>query len=154
MSSDAKLDLVRPEFRRILEPILDQLEAEGWQPKCSNTLRTPAEQLEKVRLGYAMPGATDPGSHGWGCAADVIDRRYGWRVCGEAARFFARLVDLASEAGLTCGGTWWGKGGTRLKPTHKSPWSKWGLGWDPAHVAWESAPAELRKPWTPPEEPA
>jgi hypothetical protein len=149
MSADPKLRELRPEFRAQIAAILDQLEAEGFQPKISNALRTAQQQLDKVAAGYAMPGATSPGTHGWGLACDIIDRRWGWKVCDDAARFFARLCDLATAAGLTSGGAWFGRGGTRKAPTHRSPWNRWGLGWDVAHVGWESAPAELRRPYTP-----
>lgn len=147
MSNDPKLRELRPEFQAKIEPILDALEAAGFRPKIHNAIRTPEQQAEKVRLGYAMPGATDPGTHGWGLACDIIDRRYGWKVCEEAAKFFAALCDLVTAAGLTSGGTWFGRGGTRKKPVHTSVWSKWGLGWDPAHCSWETAPAELRHPY-------
>ena len=154
MSTDPKLVELRPQFREKLEPILDELERLGFQPKISNAYRTAAEQLEKVRLGYAMPGATSPGTHNWGLAADLIDRRYGWTPCPEAASFFAKLADLARAAGLTSGGIWFGKGGTRLVPTHHSPWNAWGLGWDPAHVEHQGAPAELRQDYGPENRPS
>ena len=149
MSTDPKLRELRPEFRAKVEPILDALEAAGFQPKISNALRTKEQQAEKVRLGYAMPGALDPGAHGWGLACDVIDRRYGWKVCEETARFFGKLCDLAIAAGLTSGGAWFGKGGTRVRPTHPSIWNKFEIGWDPAHLEWKDAPAELRQPYYP-----
>jgi len=149
VSNDPKLHELRPEFRAKIEPILDALESAGFQPKISNALRTKEQQLEKVRLGYANPTATDPGAHGWGLACDIIDKRYGWKVCEEAAKFFAMLCDLARAAGLVSGGAWFGKGGTRKAPTHKSVWNKFSLGWDPAHTEWGSAPAELRHPYSP-----
>jgi hypothetical protein len=149
MSTDPKLAELRPEFRVKVAAILDALEAAGFQPKISNALRTKEQQAEKVRLGYAMPGALDPGTHGWGLACDVIDRRYGWKVCEEAARFFGKLCDLALAAGLTSGGAWFGKGGTRVRPTHHSVWNVYGLGWDVAHIEWRDAPAELRHPYKP-----
>lgn len=149
MSTDPKLRELRPEFRTKIAAILDALAGQGYQPKISNALRTAAQQAQKIAEGAAMPGATDPGTHGWGLACDVIDRRWGWKVTEENAKFFAALCDLATAAGLTCGGTWFGKGGTRAKPTHRSPWNRWGLGWDVAHVSWESAPRELRKTYAP-----
>ena len=149
MSSDPKLRELRPEFRTKIADILDALTEAGFRPKISNALRTKAQQLEKVQQGYANPTATDPGAHGNGLACDVIDRRYGWKVCEEAAKFFAALCDLVTAAGLTSGGTWFGEGGTRKKPTHKSEWNRYGLGWDVAHIEWSRAPAELRHPYEP-----
>lgn len=135
--SDPKLSELEEPFRGKLAAILDQLAQEGWQPRISNALRTREQQEEKFRLGYAM--SPDPGSHGRGLAADVIDQRWGWELSERNARFFARLVDLALAAGLVAGGAWFGRGGTREKPAHRSPWNRWGLGWDVAHV-------EYRKP--------
>jgi hypothetical protein len=146
---DPKLRELRPEFCGIISGILLELKNLGFEPRISNALRTEEQQREKVRLGYAMPGATGPGTHGWGLACDIIDARWGWRVSEANAKFFAALCDLATAARLTCGGTWFGRGGTRHKPVHKSVWNKWGLGWDPAHVSWESAPVELRKTYVP-----
>jgi hypothetical protein len=142
---DPKLIELRPQFRLLIEPILIHLESDGYRPKISNAYRSAQQQLEKVRLGYAMPGATKPGAHNWGLACDIIDRRWGWSLVEDAARFFAALGDLALAAGLTWGGAWFGAGGSRLHPTHKSGWNRWGIGWDPAHVALANAPEELRR---------
>jgi len=149
--TDAKLVELRLEFRALIAGIMGGLEGSGWQPKISNARRTRAQQAEKVRLGYAMPGARNPGSHGWGLACDIIDRRHGWEVSETAARFFAELGDLALGAGLTWGGTWFGVGGTREHPTHTSPWNKWQVGWDPAHVQWpqQEIPPEWRTDYPP-----
>lgn len=145
MATDPKLRELRPEFRELIEGILDQLAAAGFKPKISNAHRTAAQQLEKVKLGYANPGATSPGTHNWGLACDIIDKRYGWTVSEDNAKFFAKLGDLAMAKGLEWGGAWFGVGGTRLKPTHKSPWNKWGLGWDVCHVQYPMH--EVPKAW-------
>ena len=144
--TDPKLVELRLEFRVLIAGILSALEAAGWKPKISNAHRTAEQQLEKVRLGYAMPGATNPGAHNWGLACDIVDRRHGWNVCEDSARFFAALGDAALAAGLTWGGTWFGTGGSRAHPTHKSPWNRWQVGWDPAHVQWpqQRIPPEWR----------
>lgn len=146
---DPKLAELRPEMRAKVAGILAALEARGYQPKISNAYRTAAQQLEKVAKGYANPGATAPGAHNWGLACDIIDRRWGWKVTEDNARFFAALADLASAAGLVTGGHWFGKGGTAAAPTHKAPWNKWGLGWDVAHVEWRNPPAEWRVEYRP-----
>jgi hypothetical protein len=146
--SDPKLAELRPEVRERFSRILEALAAAGYQPKISNALRTEAQQLEKVKQGYAMPGATKPGTHAWGLAADIIDRRWGWnKVDQECAGFFLLLRELAKQEGLTCGGWWFGKGGTAEKPKHRSAWNKFGLGWDVAHVEWSTPPLSLRKPF-------
>lgn len=134
MSDDPKLIELRPEFRNTISDILDALVAQGFHAKISNAYRTQAQQLEKVKEGYANPSATSPGAHGWGLAADIIDRRYAWEVSEHSAKFFAALGDLAMAAGCTWGGAWFGAGGTSAHPTHKACWNKWGIGWDPAHV--------------------
>jgi hypothetical protein len=149
MSTDPKLVELRLVFREKISAILDELEAKGFQPKISNAYRTEAQQLEKVAQGHAMKGATKPGSHNWGCACDIIDRRWGWNVTDDNAKFFAALCDLARAAGLVSGGAWFGKGGTRKKPTHTSPWNGHGLGWDVAHVELSNPPRDLREDYGP-----
>lgn len=145
MSGDPKLRELRPEFRTKIDLILDLLADEGFQPKISNAYRSAAQQLEKVKQGYANPGATSPGTHNWGLACDIVDKRWGWNVHERSAKFFARLCDLASAAGLVSGGTWFGLHGTREKPTHASVWNKFGLGWDVAHVEWNNPPRAWRR---------
>ena len=135
---------VQPEF----EAILDELQAQGFYPKISNAYRTAAQQLEKVAQGSAMPGATNPGTHNWGLAADIISNQKGggWVFSLENAKFYAALTMAATKRGFTSGGTWFGKGGTRKNPTHKSGWNKWGIGWDPAHTEYPSR--KFQKAWT------
>lgn len=151
MSEDPKLIQLRPIFREKISRILDALELAEFQPKISNAFRTAAQQLEKVKLGYANPKALNPGAHNWGLACDIIDRRWGWnlRYLDSAALFFASLGDLAMAEGLTWGGSWFGAGGTRKAPTHRSPWNRYGIGWDPAHCELKNSPAELRREFGP-----
>jgi hypothetical protein len=143
--SDPKLKELRPAMREKVSMLLVELERAGYKPKISNAYRSAAQQLEKVRQGYANPTATQPGAHNWGLAADIIDRRWGWLVSEDNAGFFALLCDLATEQGLISGGTWFGKGGTRENPTHKSTWNRWGLGWDVAHVEWKKPPQDWKQ---------
>ena len=144
MSDDPKLIQLRPIFRGQIEEILDALTRSGFQPKISNAFRTAAQQAEKVKLGYANPKALNPGAHNWGLACDIIDRRWGWslKYIESASLFFASLGDLAMAKNLVWGGSWFGAGGTRAKPTHRSPWNKYGIGWDPAHVEFRKIPQE------------
>lgn len=149
MSTDPKLVELRPVFRVQVATILDKLTEKGFKPKISNAYRTDEQQAEKVRLGYAMPGATKRGGHNWGLACDIIDKRWGWNLTDENAKFFAALCDLALEAGLISGGAWFGKGGTRAEPTHKSSWNQFGLGWDVAHLEMKNPPKELQEDYGP-----
>jgi len=144
---DPKLNELRPEFRALLEPILVELARLGFQPKISNAYRSVEEQAKKKAQGFAK--SARPGAHTWGLAADVIDRRWGWKVTEENAKFFGALCRLSVAAGLVCGGTWFGKGGTRERPTHPSPWNHWKLGWDVAHVEMRNPPAALRREYRP-----
>lgn len=148
MSDDPKLRELRPEMRVKVAAILDELTARGYSPRISNAYRTWAQQAQKIKEGAAMPGARDPGAHNWGLACDVIDKRWGWKVSEENARFFAALADLATEHGLVTGGHWFGAGGTREKPTHRSEWNRWGLGWDVAHIEWRNPSAGWRRDWS------
>jgi hypothetical protein len=128
----ARMGGTDPEFAEKLRKVMERLSEQGFQPRVSNAFRTPEQQAEKVRLGYAKN--PDPGTHGAGLAADVIDKRYGWEDSKRNAKFFAALTDAAMAEGLTAGGSWFGQGGTRLKPTRPALWNKYGIGWDPAHI--------------------
>lgn len=142
MATDPLLGQLRPEFRGKVAEILDSL-AGTFQPRISNALRTYEQQLEKVSLGYAMPGALNPGTHGYGLAADIIDGRYAWVVNATTIAFFKALRDLAVARGFTSGANWFHANG------RPNVWAPHGIGWDPAHISWDNAPRELRQMYTP-----
>jgi hypothetical protein len=140
MSTDPKLKELRPEFRIKISRILDILTTKGFSPKISNAHRTKEQQLEKVKQGFAPATATDPGTHNWGLAGDIIDSRWGWDCTLDNAKFFAALCDACVAEGIICGGSW-----DRHGKHHPSSWNKYGLGYDPAHCEASKVPDEWKQ---------
>lgn len=101
---------LNPKFAQKLDRVVKALEQDGWQPKIAEGLRTPAQQAQKVRQGFAPRGSDIPGSplasrHMSGQAADVIDRRWGWdTVGGKSHPFWGALGQAAEDQGLRWGG--------------------------------------------------
>jgi hypothetical protein len=150
---DPKLGELRPPFQQIVANIIQNLKAKGFQPRISNAYRSAAQQMEKMRQGFAKSAKS--GTHNWGLACDLIDRRYAWNIgksreeaaalkrgeTPDVAKFFLALMAECRNFGITCGGNWFGP---KDKP-HKSVWNKWGIGWDPAHI--ELPYKQIRPEW-------
>lgn len=120
-----------------LDTLLARLEARGHQPRLVFTWRSLATQdgllaAGRSRLSFSLHNAVGEGAQPQSLAADLIDARYGWGdskhgsdKANGALAFFRDLGELAGELGLEWGGTW-----TR----RPSFWSRYGIGWDPAHI--------------------
>ncbi len=93
---------LRPGFRAKVERILRRLQSLGWQPRVAEGRRSVAQQREKVRKGYSK---TMNSYHLYGNAADIIDRRWGWKI-PQSHRFWRDLGRAAAAEGLTWGGNW------------------------------------------------
>lgn len=138
-----KLAELRPQFRPLVAAILADLEAAGYQPKISNAYRTAEQQAAKKAAGYSL--TAKPGYHNWGLACDIVDRRWAWQVRSETVEFF-RALRAACDAHMVASGGWWGLKPGRERP---SPWLRYGLGWDVAHLQMIGAPRALRQDYGP-----
>ena len=88
----AAVNTLHPVFKAKVDQLLSQLTSKGWQPVLVYGRRTEEQQRKKIAEGVG-------GKHSWhvasteaylpnpdralvdvvrGCAADVIDRRWGW----------------------------------------------------------------------------
>jgi len=122
------MSLLQPRFRSVLEAVLGDLRAQGFQPKVFETVRS----AERQRWLYENTKSTltpELGKHGEGLAADVIDGRphptrpgqiIGWGTWNTrsdatpgddvakrmADDFFQAFGRAAVARGLTWGGNW------------------------------------------------
>lgn len=94
-----------PGFRDLVEKVIKDLEALGWQPIVAEGRRTVAEQKVKVQKGYSQTMKSD---HILGRAADVVDKRYFWQApCDKLDhQFWKDLGACAKKHGLQWGGDW------------------------------------------------
>ena len=140
--SDPRLIELRPRFRLRIGHVLAELEHQGWKPRISNAYRSAEEQRRKYELRFSKTPRL--GFHGWGLAADIIDRRVGWpKRPGEwefAARFGHALRDACDLHDVACGG-WW----RQSNPA----WARHNLGWDPFHTWDHKAPREMKVEYLP-----
>ena len=133
-TDDNKRAAANPRLR--LPELLDRLVTLGFQPRIAFTWRSLATQddlLAKRRttVSFSFHNAVQDGVPA-ALAADLYDARHGWgddvhgspKTTGALA-FFQALGAAARDLGLTWGGSWMGR---------PSFWSRYGIGWDPAHV--------------------
>lgn len=133
-------------FRHRVEAAIVDIERLGEFPKIYETIRTVAQQREKVRLGYSKTMKSqhlDRGIDNLGCAADIADRVRGWNA---SRRFWLILGASCQARGLGWGGLFGLKrsqvkvllqafevlraaGWPETHPAYQTP-----IGWDPAHV--------------------
>ena len=134
-SREVKAALVDPRLK--LPVVLATLQARGHRPKVVFSWRSLASQAvlkQKGRssLSFSKHNAVDRTGQPRALAADIIDERYGWGD-GEhgsaksdgALGFFRALGEVVDELGLGWGGRWKSRG---------SFWTRYGMGWDPAHI--------------------
>ena len=119
-----------------LPELLNRLRARGFQPRIAFTWRALATQddlLAKKRssVSFSFHNAVQNGQPA-ALAADLFDARYGWGddthgspKSNGALAFFRAVGEEARALGLVWGGSWTGR---------PSFWSRYDLGWDPAHV--------------------
>lgn len=97
---------LNPELVDKTNAVMQDLRAQGFQPKIAEGLRTPAQQAEKVRLGYSK---TMNSNHLHGGAVDIIDARYGWdtkKYNNEIKSYSEALAASAQKHGLMSGTAW------------------------------------------------
>lgn len=106
-----KLRSLNPIFREKVRAVLKALEAKGFQPKIFYGWRSVAVQQRlfaegrtKVRFSFHNAQKQDgtPNSY----AADIIDKRWGWKKEAETNGFWAILGEEAKKRGLVWGGDW------------------------------------------------
>ena len=118
----ADLSAVHPLFLHVLNGILADLRALGWQPIVAEAVRTPEQQAVKVKDGHSKT------MHSWhvpsttarlaetrnsysivrGAAADIVDRRYGWGGPAKSLtfKFWTDLGRISKQHGCEWGGDW------------------------------------------------
>lgn len=112
-----------------LQRVMQRLEKQGYQPKIASGWRTSTSQSAlhasgASQVSFSFHQAVDATGRPAAKAADIIDKRYGWKVNSTTAAFFRALGREAKREGLYWGGDW----------SQKNEWAKYGMGWDPAHV--------------------
>ena len=138
-SQDQKLAAATADLQ--LPELLRRLRTRGMQPKIAFTWRGLHTQdvllaEKRSKVSFSFHNAVDAQGFPAAMAADVFDARFGWgdnvhdspKTLGALA-FFKALGQEAKAMGLAWGGDW---------SPNKGFWSKYGVGWDPAHV--QSAP--------------
>ena len=104
-ASEAALKTLEPRFEKKVRRVLKALKAKGWQPVVISGRRSVAQQRKIVAAGRSR---TMKSYHLCGRAADIMDRRHGWR--GPAAnpnfKFWRDLGVAARAEGLEWGGDW------------------------------------------------
>ena len=143
-----KLASLDPRFRPHVEAIMTALRAEGWQPTIVYAWRSPETQARlkaagRSKVSFSFHNAIDPATLKPAAqAADVVDKRYGWGTVvrdgseavddekiAKAAAFFKRMGALALARGIHWGGS------PASGFSVRGLWgSRFGLGWDPAHL--------------------
>jgi hypothetical protein len=119
-----------------LPELLDRLRTRGFQPRIAFTWRALATQddllaQKRSSVSFSFHNAVRNGQPA-ALAADLFDARYGWGdnthgspKSNGALAFFRAVGEEARALGLVWGGSWTGR---------PSFWSRYDLGWDPAHV--------------------
>jgi peptidoglycan L-alanyl-D-glutamate endopeptidase CwlK len=104
-ASERHIDSLEPRFAKKVRAVLKALEKKGWQPVVISGRRSLAQQKKIVSGGRSR---TMKSLHLCGRAADIMDRRYGWK--GRAAKpsfeFWVDLGKAARAEGLEWGGDW------------------------------------------------
>jgi hypothetical protein len=129
-----KLAATDPRVR--LPELLDRLRKRGLQPRIAFSWRSLATQdyllaQKRSSVSFSFHNAVADGAPA-SLAADLFDARYGWGddthgspKSNGALTFFRALGEEARALGLVWGGAW------KSRPSF---WSRYGIGWDPAHV--------------------
>lgn len=110
-SQEKKLESLEPSFRKKVRTVLNALVKRGFQPKIFYGWRSVAVQQElfkngksKVRFSFHNAQKKDgtPNSY----AADIIDKRWGWKKEAKTNGFWTALGEEAKKQGLIWGGDW------------------------------------------------
>ncbi len=98
----ARLELLFPPFRRIVERMMKEIAAEGLHFKVFETFRSEARQLSLYHMGYSK--LKTPGPHNFGLAVDFAvweNGRWSWE-----SKDWNWLGALGEKYGLIWGGRW------------------------------------------------
>ena len=141
---------LQPEFRAKVQRVFGRLSAQGFQPTIAVGWRNLAWQKQAHKDGrskvlFSLHNVTTPQGKAAALAVDVIDARVGWGdrkgpvkpgnpESDLAARFFKAMGAAAAQEGLAWGGNY----------SRKAPWSRYGMGWDPAHLSLFNASRDPR----------
>ena len=125
-----------PDFRAKINTILQNLEARGTPFVIRATFRDSVRQSyyksqgwSSVSKSYHMNVDMDRGRPA-ALAADLVPRDISVEPPNQqAADAYLALLEEAQRTGLTTGATWFVGNLGRT-----TPWRKWSVGWDPAHV--------------------
>jgi hypothetical protein len=127
---------LEPGFRAKINTILKNMEARGLPFVIRATFRDSTRQnyyksqgWSSVSKSYHMNVDMEKGRPA-ALAADLVPRDISVEPPNQqAADAFLALSEEAQRVGLTTGATWFGGNLGRT-----TPWRKWSVGWDPAHV--------------------
>ena len=103
LNKTARLLTLEPKFQAKVSAVMSELKQLGWQPRVASGRRSIKQQIGKFQKGYSV--IFGAGAHYLGLAADIVDKRYGWKVKGNH-KFFKDLGRIAHKNGLTWGGKW------------------------------------------------
>ncbi len=108
-TQDQKLASLHPDFRPRVEAVIAALKEQGYQPHIVYGWRSVTVQAQLVAEGkskvqFSFHNAQKPDGTPAAWAADLIDRRWGWRP--EAKPFWDALGTAAHAQGLVWGGDW------------------------------------------------
>ncbi len=104
-ASQAALATLDEDFRAKVERVLEALEAKGWEPVVVSGRRTREQQRKILAAGRSR---TLHSHHLCGRAADIMDRRHGWKGLASDPnfKFWTDLGAAARAQGLVWGGDW------------------------------------------------
>ncbi len=110
-SQEKKLQSLDPIFRIKVKDIVNALKSRGFQPKIFYGWRSVAVQQELVKKGrskvkFSFHNAQKPDGTPNAYAADVIDKRWGWKSDAESNGFWDALGQEATKRNLVWGGNW------------------------------------------------
>jgi peptidoglycan L-alanyl-D-glutamate endopeptidase CwlK len=110
-SQEKKLLSIEPILRVKVKAVVDELEKRGFQPKIFYGWRSVAVQQELVKKGrskvrFSFHNAQKPDGTPNAYAADIVDKRWGWKPAAETNGFWDALGQEAKKRGLVWGGDW------------------------------------------------
>lgn len=106
-----KLASLDPKMKPKVERVLRTLETQGFKPRIFFAWRSVAVQAQllrqgKTRVSFSFHNAQSKSGTPRACAADIIDRRWGWQKPAETRGFWEALGRAAKDEGLYWGGNW------------------------------------------------
>lgn len=108
---DKKLESLDTSFRKKTRAVLKALEERGFQPKIFYGWRPVSVQQKlhekgRTKARFSFHNAQKPDGTPNSYAADIVDKRWGWKKEAEMSGFWAALGKEAKKQGLVWGGDW------------------------------------------------